>query len=174
MITKEQLKKIAPYATSANIDKYLPHLNSLIEKFKINANKTRLAMFLAQLLHESGSLRYVEEIASGEDYEGRKDLGNIYKGDGIKFKGRGLIQLTGRENYSNFQKWSGVKVVDNPELLELPENAVLSAIWFWERNGLSQLADTGDVKRVTKRVNGGLNGLADREQYYKKGIEVLN
>lgn len=95
MITKEQLREIMPYASEANIDKYLPHLNDTMMSFNIDT-PLRQAHFLAQLGHESGSLRYVREIASGEAYEGRKDLGNVCPGDGVKFKGRGLIQLTGR------------------------------------------------------------------------------
>ncbi len=124
----------------------------------------RRAHFLAQVGHESGQLRYTEEIASGAAYEGRKDLGNTQPGDGVRFKGRGLIQLTGRANYAAFAQACGQDVVAAPELVaEKPELAVDAAVWFWGKRELNALADKDDVVGITKRVNGGTNGLADRE-----------
>ena len=102
---KTTLKKIMPFATDANIDKFLPHLNDTMATFEIDT-PMRQAHFLAQIAHESGSLRYVREIASGEAYEGRQDLGNVMPGDGPRFKGRGLIQLTGRTNYKLFDEYT--------------------------------------------------------------------
>jgi putative chitinase len=124
----------------------------------------RQAHFLAQVGHESEQLRYTEELASGAAYEGRKDLGNTQPGDGVRFKGRGLIQLTGRANYAAFAQACGQDVVASPELVaETPALAVDAAVWFWGEHGLNALADKDDVVGITKRVNGGTNGLADRE-----------
>lgn len=173
MISKEQLKKIAPFATDKNIDLFLPVLNDLMEKYLINKNVFRKASFLAQILHESGSFKYVEELASGKDYEGRKDLGNTQPGDGIRFKGRGLIQITGRENYKKLSDFCGVDFIASPEKLEWATYAVQSAIWFWESKKLNAIADVGDFKKITKIINGGYNGLEDREQFYKKALEIL-
>jgi putative chitinase len=173
MITKEQLKKIVPFSTQKNIDLFLPSLNELMEKHSINKNVYRKASFIAQIAHESGSFQYVKELASGKDYEGRKDLGNTQPGDGVKFKGRGLIQITGHDNYKKLSDYIGVDFIANPEKLEWAKYAVLSAIWFWETKKLNEIADVGDFKKITKIINGGYNGLADREEFYKRGLEVL-
>ncbi len=176
MITAEQLKKILPHLTSANIEKYLPFLNLLLPQFGID-NKVRLAAFLAQVGHESGQLRYNKEIwgptAAQKGYEGRKDLGNVIAGDGTKFKGRGLIQITGRANYSSFAQANGVDCVNNPALLEQPEYAVMTACWFWKSKKLNQFADSGDFKTLTKRINGGLNGYDDRLAIWERAKSTL-
>lgn len=124
-----------------------------------------MAAFIAQITHESGSLRYVREIASGEDYEGRTDLGNVQPGDGKKYKGRGLIQITGRTNY----KLVGLELkhdfITVPEDLELPEYASLSAGWFWGNHHLNELADLAteeSFRQITRRINGGENGIKER------------
>ncbi len=173
-MTAEQLKKIMPYATAKSIEAYLPWLNEMMPKYDIDT-PLRCAHFLAQLAHESGCFRYVRELASGKAYEGRKDLGNVYPGDGVKYKGRGLIQLTGRTNYTLFAATlpEGKNVVEHPELLEEPELAVAVSCWFWQKNNLNVLADRDDVRAVTRRINGGYNGLADREAYLKRAKEVL-
>lgn len=163
-LTEQQIKRIMPYATTANIQKYLPHLNELMPRYEINT-PLRAAHFIAQLAHECGSFRYVEEIASGAAYEGRADLGNVKPGDGVKFKGRGLIQLTGRTNYTKFSDYTGHDFINRPADLTQPNFAVESACWFWKTRGLNELADKDDVRAVTKRINGGYNGLADRESY---------
>lgn len=139
-ITEDQLKEIYPNSTKQNRDKYLPYLNKYMEEYEIN-NADRVAAFLAQIGHESGQLKYSEEIASGAAYEGRKDLGNIYPGDGKKFKGRGLIQITGRSNYQQISDAFGVDFISNPELLSNPEFAVKSACWWWYNRKLNILAD---------------------------------
>jgi putative chitinase len=123
----------------------------------------RRAHFLAQIGHESGELRFTEEIASGDAYEGRRDLGNTEAGDGRRFKGRGLIQLTGRANYRAFGQAIGVDLQANPERVATdPDLAVEVACWFWKNRGLNALADHDDAEAVTRRINGGVNGLADR------------
>lgn len=139
-ISDEQLNQIYPNSTKANRDKYLPYLNQYWEQFEVNT-ADRQAAFLAQVGHESAELFYVEEIASGKAYEGRKDLGNTNKGDGVRYKGRGLIQVTGRANYVAISKDLGVDFVTNPDLLKEPKYAVLSAFWYWNKHDLNKLAD---------------------------------
>ena len=172
MITKEKIKKIYPFATKENIDKYFPYLEDIYKNTDINT-VLRFGAFLAQIGHESGQLRYVKELASGQAYEGRKDLGNTEKGDGVKYKGRGLIQITGRSNYSNLSKDLGVDFISNPELLELPEYAVKSAVWFWNKRRLNTFADIPDFEKITRIINGGLNGYKDRLDLYERAKKYL-
>lgn len=124
------------------------------------------AHFLAQVAHESDGFRTAEEYASGKVYEGRTDLGNTERGDGPRFKGRGLIQCTGRHNYGRFSRWKygDDRAVRDPTMLSRLPDAVDSAFWYWtvERPQLKRLALADDLERVTLSINGGLNGLADR------------
>lgn len=166
-ISKETLQKIVTGAKSSNIDKYLPWINKLAATYGINT-PLRMQHFIAQIAHESGSFNYVEEIASGKAYEGRKDLGNMHPGDGVKYKGRGLIQITGEFNYITLSKVFGVDLVKNPDFLEKPEYAVRSAMWYWLNHGLNTLADRDDIKSITKRINGGLTGLASRQVFLNR------
>lgn len=172
MLTLEQLMAIMPYAGKIRSAMFLWPLNDAMEEFHID-NQYRQAAFLAQIAHESGSLRYVREIASGAAYEGRKDLGNTQNGDGVRYKGRGLIQITGRANYTACAKALDLPLVDHPYLLEVTGNACRSAAWFWQSRHLNQLADAGDFIRITRRINGGTNGLEDRKAYYEKATRVL-
>ncbi|WP_306558487.1 MULTISPECIES: glycoside hydrolase family 19 protein [unclassified Janthinobacterium] len=133
----------------------------------------RQASFLPQVGHESGQLRYVRELASGQAYEGRADLGNTQRGDGVRFRGRGLLQVTGRANYAACGKALGLDLLAKPELLEQTVNACRSAGWFWQMKGLNALADAGDQERVTRRINGGVNGLAERLALYAAARKVL-
>ena len=129
MITIEQLKYICPTQKQSRLNLFIPYINKYIEEYKINTF-LRLQHFISQLAHESGSFTYVKELASGKAYEGRKDLGNTEPGDGIKFKGRGLIQITGRNNYKSLSNFifKDDRLLKNPEILEQPEYAVLSAV----------------------------------------------
>ena len=133
----------------------------------------RLAHFMAQLAHESGGFRYMEEIASGAAYEGRADLGNTQAGDGKRYKGRGPIQLTGRANYRTFGRKVGIDIEAHPEVVALPSFGLLVACMFWDDRRLNALADADDVEAVTRRVNGGLNGLAERKTYLIKAKGLL-
>jgi putative chitinase len=174
--TKQLLKQCLPFAAEENIDKFLTPLNITLEKFEINTPE-RIAAFLAQLAHESGSFRYVREIASGEAYEGRRDLGNTEPGDGKRFKGRGLIQITGRTNYKAVGDALNYDFISKPEDLELPGAATMSAGWFWKSRGLNELADVNDFLKITKRINGGINGLPDRQRHWiicKKALNILS
>lgn len=140
-------------------------LNDTIFRYSIGT-PLRASHFLAQVGHESGGFRYNEEIASGEAYEGRADLGNTEPRDGRRFKGRGYIQLTGRTNYTNYSAFVGVDLVAEPHLVSTPSFATDVAGWFWQQAGLNEMADTDDVYAVTKKVNGGQNGIDHR-------IEIL-
>jgi len=170
-ISQAQLLSIFPFAKNRIPIFYTPLLEAMAE-FEIDT-PMRVQMFLAQIGHESGELRYVRELASGEAYEGRKSLGNLLSGDGKRYKGRGLIQITGRANYMALQDALDLPCVDHPELIETPVNACRSAAWFWRSNGLNALADSGNFLAVTKKINGGTNGLPSRELYYKRAKEVI-
>lgn len=171
-ITKAQLLAIMPTAGN-RAGTYAPIINEWADKFGIST-PLRMAHYLAQIAHESCGLRYTQEIASGKAYEGRKDLGNTHAGDGVRYKGRGLIQITGRANYTAYAKYCGYDVVEHPELLERPLGAVKSSMWYWWKHGLSLLADKDDVVAVTKRINGGTNGLSSRENYLRRAKAALN
>lgn len=123
----------------------------------------RLAHFMAQLVHESGGFRYMEEIASGQAYEGRADLGNTEPGDGKRFKGRGPIQMTGRANYRRIGRDLGIDLENNPLLAAIPSIGMLTACYFWKTAGLNAAADADDILKITHRINGGENGLAERK-----------
>lgn len=182
MITFAQLKQIVP-TISDKAEVFVPYLNDTMAEYDITTPR-QIAAFIAQLAHESGAFKYTTEIASGDAYQGRADLGNIYPGDGRRYKGRGLIQVTGRANYAKVSRVFGHDFVANPELLATPQFAVRSAGWFWQNikgNGLMSLPE--DWRSATKkyspfqyltwRINGGLNGYAEREQYFLRGLKVL-
>ncbi|MDO3146461.1 M15 family metallopeptidase [Mycobacteroides abscessus subsp. abscessus] len=143
-------------------------------------NVNRIAMWLAQVGHESGSFVYTEEIASGAAYEGRSDLGNTQPGDGVRFKGRSWIQITGRNNYTAFSRWcsgkglvlSPTEFVDNPKRLAELRWAGIGAAWYWTvaRSDINTLSDRQDLETVTRRINGGTNGLADRRDRYNRAL----
>ena len=134
----------------------------------------RVAHFIAQCAHESAGLATTTEYASGREYEGRKDLGNVQKGDGPRFKGRGLIQLTGRANYARFGKALGVNLIETPALAAVFPEAALVAAEYWHERGLNKWADSDDIGGVTLRVNGGYNGLASRKAYLAKAKAALS
>jgi len=171
-ITDDMLRNIMPNLPAAKRQLYLPHLNEAMREFEI-ATYLRACAFLAQLAHESAELRYFEEIASGKAYEGRKDLGNTQPGDGMKYKGHGPIQITGRANHTACGRALGLDLVNNPTLITLPPNAFRSAGWFWDTRGLNALADQRLFKAITKKINGGFNGLADRQKYYDRALRII-
>ncbi|OYO28155.1 chitinase [Janthinobacterium sp. PC23-8] len=151
---------------------YLAPLTAAMQEFGIDT-PVRQASFLAQVGHESAQLRYVRELASGAAYEGRGDLGNVVAGDGVRFKGRGLLQVTGRANYAACGVALGLNLLAAPQLLEQPVAACRSAAWFWQSRGLNLLADLGDQEKVTRRINGGRNGLAERLALFQVARKVL-
>lgn len=172
VVSLSELRQIMPRLSPQQAAEYLPHLNAAMREFDINTPR-RAASFLAQLAHESAEFRFFEEIASGRAYEGRRDLGNTQAGDGVRFKGRGPIQITGRANYTAASKALGIDLVGNPELAERPDIGFRLAGWYWETRNLNAPADANDFLKVTKRINGGTNGLADRERYWAVSKSVL-
>jgi putative chitinase len=180
MITDSQLQRIMPNLPFAKRSIYLPLLNRVMTIFRIN-NPLRAAAFLAQIAHESGELRFLEEIwgptAAQRRYEPPSDLatrlGNTEPGDGERYKGRGAIQLTGRANYRKYGDLLGVDLESNPPLAASPQIAISTAGAYWQINGLNQLADVGDFETITRRINGGLNGYNDRLRYYERAGSVL-
>jgi predicted chitinase len=126
----------------------------------------RSSMFIAQVLHESGGLNFFEEIASGAAYEGRADLGNTHRGDGVLYKGRGPIQLTGRRNYQTFGQLLGLPLEQDPRLAARHEIGWRVAGKYWEVRGCNALADANQFVGVTRKINGGTNGLKARLHYF--------
>ncbi|MDY7584357.1 glycoside hydrolase family 19 protein [Pseudomonas sp. CCI3.1] len=174
-ITQQQLLQILPNAGPV-ASVFVPVLNAAMVRYQIIGPK-RVAAFIAQVGHESGQLRYVKEIwgptADQARYEGRKDLGNTVTGDGSKYRGRGLIQITGRVNYMTCGEALALDLIMQPELLEKPQHACMSAAWFWASRGLNTLADAGQFDKITQRINGGQNGAADRQALYARALKVL-
>lgn len=175
LITPAQLVELygCPYVRAAN---FAPYLNDAMWAEGI-VTPIRIRAFLAQIGHESGRLRYTREIwgdtPAQRRYEGRADLGNTEPGDGRRYMGRGLIQITGRANYQRVTDALGEDFVSYPALLETPKWAALSAGWYWGAHDLNALADAGDMRTLTRRINGGWNGLDDRMALYQTAQEVV-
>ena len=161
-LTPEKLDKVASGAK-----KYYSELVGSMAVADITT-KLRACGYVAQLAHESGNFYYMEEIASGAAYEGRTDLGNTQPGDGKRYKGRGPIQITGRYNYTQASKDLGIDLVNHPEWASKPEIGFKLSAWFWKRNNINRYCDNDDIVGMTKVINGGTNGLADRKAYYAK------
>lgn len=162
-------------ADSKQITEFLDPIVHCMDHYQINTS-LRQAHFLAQIGHESGELRFQEEIASGHAYEGRVNLGNTQPGDGARFKGRGLIQLTGRANYKEYANANqfGKDVLSEPHLIaEDKALCVDVAGWFWHKHELNVLADKDDLERLTRRINGGINGLAHRRKLYLRAKSLF-
>lgn len=190
LISKDQLRAILPSAKDENVDKYLAPLNAALAKYAINT-PLRIAHFIAQVAQESGSFKYNEEIwpnpalnaqgvaTNGSSwqlrYEGRTELGNTVTGDGYRFRGRGLIQLTGRTNYEKFGQYVGKDLTNGtqPDLVAQPDLAVEAAGWYWDSRGLNAYADKDDVLSITKRINGGTLGLDSRKAFLAKAKQTL-
>jgi len=175
LVTAAQLRAILPLA-GARADLFAPPLAAAMLQFEINT-PTRAAAFLAQTGHESGQLRLLREIwgptPAQRRYEGREDLGNTEAGDGKRFMGRGLIQVTGRKNYVLCGFGLHLDLITHPELLEQPEYAAASAGWYWHVHGLNKFADAGDFVGLTHAINGGTNGIAGRRALWAKAKTVL-
>lgn len=180
-ITAQQLLQILPNA-GKQAGVFVPGLNAAMGKYAI-ITRLRMAAFIAQIGHESGQLRYVRELG-GDTYLAKYDTGRLAQrlgntpeadGDGQKYRGRGLIQVTGRANYEACSEalFGDSRLLATPELLEQPVYAAMSAGWFWQRAALNSLADKGDFLAITKKINGGTNGLADREELYERALKVL-
>lgn len=190
MITLEHLKAMCPGAPSGRLALFVDPLNDTFGEFSIDT-EVRQAAFLAQILHESGAFKYLRELADGKAYEFAKRLGNTEPGDGPRYKGRGLIQITGRRNYANCGEALALPLLEQPALLEEPLNATRSAGWFWTTGAgmnlgnaarlhgipdgvnLNDLADAGDFLGITLAVNGGTNGIDDRRAYLERAEKAF-
>jgi len=202
MITQDQLQSFFEDTDEEIIEGFVEPLNKAMERFEIN-NPQRIAMFLAQIGHESGGLKHVKENLNYRssqllkvfpkyfrdrdpaDYErkpekianlvygGRMGNGTEETGDGYKYRGRGLIQLTGHDNYNAFANGVGISIDEAVTYLETPEGAAMSAAWFWNSRKLNAVADAGDVVKATKLINGGTIGLEDRKELYEEALEIF-
>ena len=191
-ITPEILKEICPHISIDASLLYPTYLNEYFPKWEIDTIQ-RMQMFIAQVAHESGSFKYTREIASGNAYEGRKDLGNLFPGDGKRFKGHGLIQITGRSNHQtcSLALFGDNRLLLNPDILTTPRYATESACWFWKTRGLNELCDKPEdwektiirndgktktyskIQYITRKINGGLNGINEREEFYERARKAI-
>jgi putative chitinase len=191
-ITLSQLELMIPGATDRNIEKFYAPIKETLSRYQINT-RLRIAAFIAQIAHESGSLHYVEEIASGHAYTDRRDLGNMDpagvaiakahdQDTGPFYRGRGLIQITGYYNYLRVGNALNIDCVNTPQLLTDPLYAALSAGWFWVSNGryvdgenlnCNELADLDYFTLITRVVTGGTSGLTQRLKFYRNNCKVL-
>jgi predicted chitinase len=183
MITDEQLGAIMPALPAVRRGTLLPVLQAAAAEFAITT-PARIAAFLAQLAHESGQFRFMEELWGPTEAQRRYEpagtlatrLGNTDPGDGKRFKGRGPIQITGRANYQRYGHLLGVDLIADPGRAAAPDLAFRIAGLFWSRNGLNELADrpsTESFEQITRRINGGLNGFEDRKAFYTVACQVL-
>ena len=183
MITDRELGAIMPRVPEAKRTTYLPFLQAAMTEFGID-RPARTAAFVAQLAHESGELRFMEEIWGPTPAQRRYEppgtladkLGNTESGDGRRFKGRGPIQITGRSNYKRFGDLLGLDLIADPARAAVPDVAFRIAGLFWLKKGLNDLADLATseaFREITRRINGGFNGLADRERLYAVARKVL-
>lgn len=204
-VTLSLLQQLCPKTKATTLSKYVEPLNKVGEHYELFENPKRMAAFLAQIAHESGSFNFTKEglnysaaalnrvfrkyfptLASAKAYEKKpeKIANKVYanrmgngpesSGDGYRFCGRGLIQLTGRNNYTRFAKALGKTLDEAVAYLETPEGAVASAAWFWDANKLNIYADKGDFVGLTRRINGGTIGLADRIHHYEIALKALS
>lgn len=174
-IPKELLSIVHKKASPEAVSNIVHDPKGILNQYYINTPE-RKKHFLAQMSHESAGFRSMIELRSDASAEKKygvgtrvgRILGNKYKGDGAKFKGRGYIQLTGRYNYTHYGKKIGVDLARNPELASDLDVALKVAAEYWVSKGLNELADKGDIRAITKRINGGYNGLKDRIYRYNK------
>ncbi|NWD49005.1 glycoside hydrolase family 19 protein [Pseudomonas gingeri] len=183
-ITQQQLLQILPNA-GQKAGVFVPALNTAMGKYGI-VGRLRVAAFIAQVGHESGQLRYVRELGN-DQYLSKYDTGTLAArlgntpaadGDGQRYRGRGLIQITGLANYKACGEALGLDLVNQPELLEQPQYACMSAAWYWATRGLNTLADAGNNKDIGSIINTGRpgrtpNGAADRDALYQQALKVL-
>ena len=172
MITTDILRRLCPSSKQAIIDGVVLYFNKYADEYEIS-NELRVCHFLAQAAHESAHFMTLEEYASGDAYEGRSDLGNTQPGDGRRYQGRGIFQLTGRANYVAYGNKLSVDLVNDPPLAATPEISVLTAMEYWRSKGLNAFADANDIMSITRRINGGTNGLDDRRSYLTKIQRLL-
>lgn len=166
------IRKIAPKALPSIVNGLAAAMPRVIQIADINT-PLRQAHFLSQLAHESAGFKTTTEYASGAAYNGRKDLGNVKRGDGVRYKGRGLIQITGRSNYRAMGRALGQDFEGDPTLAADFPWAALTAAEYWKMRSINRAADRDDLRAVTRLINGGYNGIADRARYLKRAKEAL-
>ena len=201
-ITLEQLKSFFEETDDSVLANFVDPINKVIEDFDINTPE-RISMFLAQVGHESGGLtklhenlnykaarltqifpKYFKDVdpddyannperIANRVYASRMGNGDEQSGDGYRFRGRGAIQLTGRSNYTSCGSDLEVNLIENPDWLETPEGAIMSAAWFWDQRDLNDYADKNDVLTVTKKINGGTIGLDERKELYEEALKIF-
>jgi putative chitinase len=178
LVTEAQLHAVMTRLAAVKVTQYIGPLNSALVGAQID-NRLRICAFLGQVAHESGELAWFHEFASGMEYDITvnprlaRGLGNVNPGDGPRYKGRGPIQLTGRNNYRACGKALGLDLEGNPDIAVQPGVAFRTAGWFWSTHGLNTLADQSDYRTITRRINGGYNGYADRVKYYERALQVF-
>lgn len=178
-IDSQTMLEVAPRFSGENAERQAAIIAAAGEVLQVTlqaydiSNRLRIAHFLGQTCHESAGFRTTEEFASGDAYEGRSDLGNTKPGDGRRYKGRGLLQLTGRANYRTLGKTLGVDLEGNPELAAQPALSLRIACEYWKSRNINKPCDQDDLMTVTRLINGGLNGLEDRRQYTNKAKNAL-
>jgi putative chitinase len=174
-IQVEDLRAIAPSARGGLVGPLAEALTKYLPRYEIDT-PLRQAHFLAQAAHETAGLTTLEELGGPsyfKRYDGRKDLGNVQAGDGYRFRGRGIFQITGRINYEAYGKRLRKDLVNDPEEAADPETSVRIACEYWKAKGLNGWADRDDVEHITRRINGGTNGLSSRKAYLAKAKRVL-
>lgn len=178
ILTLDQLLRISPGTPRDRMETFLPHLNTFLPQYGIDT-PVEVASFLAQVLHESGGFKWLREIwgptKAQARYEGRADLGNVLQGDGKRFMGRGLIQVTGRTNYDRMSRemFHDKRLLENPDILATPEYGTLSACVYWKWKKMDLIDDDDSIREETRRVNGGYNHLDQREAYFERAKSVL-
>ena len=173
-VTRERLLRLAPSASVAIVAGIAARFDELADDHDITTPR-RICHFLAQAAHETDGFRTLEEYGGPAyfiRYEGRRDLGNTQAGDGIRYHGRGIFQLTGRANYRRFGQLLGIDLEAEPERAKEPETSLRVAFAYWSERAINAAADADDVERVTKLINGGRNGLAERKRYLEKAKEI--
>lgn len=187
ILTSDQLRKIVPLIKPASVEAYMPYLSTVLPKYEIDTPQ-RIAGFIAQVAEESINFSYTLERDTGEQYEMNAALGNTIPGEGKLYKGRGLIQITGKANYYNCSMhiFGDERLLKHPELLQGPEYAVTSACWYWKDRELNAVCDQPEdyvhtgihhytkIQWMTVKINGGLNGIAIRLANYQRAKQVFN
>jgi predicted chitinase len=170
-ISPQALRHVCPNLSQADAGRIAAGLGEAFQRYEINTER-RAAMAVAQWAHESDRFKTSQEYASGSDYENRRSLGNVHPGDGVRFKGRGRIMVTGRDNYAAMGKALGLDLLNKPELLAQSPHSELASGQWWKDHGCNGFCDRDDFVGLTKRINGGVNGLPDRQALYAKAREV--
>lgn len=165
------LRYVCPNLSRKDAKRIAAGLALAFERYDITTRR-RAAAAVAQMAHESDRFRASTEYADGRAYEGRRDLGNVRPGDGPRFRGRGRIMITGRTNYEAVSKAFGENFVAHPERLAQSPTSELVSCWWWKTHGCNEVADSGDFEALTRRINGGTNGLSDRIELHRRAKRV--